>query len=112
MDEAPWLNAEQRGLAALLLSSHQRAFKRPLITAARPGQSIRLRCQELFSSGFPVLAHGNGADPVLVYANAAALQLWGRPWADMVGMPCKWRNARRPSVATAVCASIALDGDS
>ena len=89
MDEAPWLNAEQRGLAALLLSSHQRAFKRPLITAARPGQSIRLRCQELFSSGFPVLAHGNSADPVLVYANAAALQLWGRPWADMVGMPSR-----------------------
>ena len=89
MDEAPWLNAEQRGLAALLLSSHQRAFKRPLIAAARPGQSIRLRCQELFSSGFPVLAHGNGADPVLVYANAAALQLWGRPWADMVGMPSR-----------------------
>ena len=36
-----------------------------------------------------MLAHGNSADPVLVYANAAALQLWGRPWADMVGMPSR-----------------------
>ena len=48
---------------------------------------MRLCCQELFSCGFPVLAHGIGADPVLIYANAAALQLWGRRWADMVACP-------------------------
>jgi len=89
MEEAPWLSAEKRGLAALLLSSHQRAFGMPLIATARPGQSTRLCCQELFSSGFPVLAHGIGDDPLVVYANAAALQLWGRRWADMVGMPSK-----------------------
>merc|ERR1711995_182281 len=85
----PWLSAEKRGLAALLLSSHQRAFGMPLIATARPGQSTRLCCQELFSSSFPVLAHGIDDDPLVVYANAAALQLWGRRWADMVGMPSK-----------------------
>ena len=89
MDEAPWLNAEQRGLAALLLSSHQRAFKRPLIAAARPGQSIRLRCQELFSSGIGVHQHRVGAVAVGQHWKAAALQLWGRTWADMVGMPSR-----------------------
>ena len=64
-------------------------LQKTAIAAARPGQSTRLSCQELFSSGFPVLAHGIGTDPLLVYANAAALQLWGRPWADMVGMPSR-----------------------
>ena len=89
MGNAPWLSAEKRALTALLLSSHQRAFQRPLIAAARSSQSMRLRCQELFSCGFPVLAHGIGADPVLIYANAAALQLWGRCWGDMIGMPSR-----------------------
>ena len=89
MGDAPWLSAEKRALTALLLSSHQRAFQQPLIAAARSSQSMRLCCQELFSCGFPVLAHGIGADPVLIYANAAALQLWGRRWADMVGMPSR-----------------------
>ena len=89
MGGALWLSAEKRGLTALLLSSHQRSFQRPLIAAARSSQSMRQCCQELFSCGFPVLAHGIGADPALIYANAAALQLWGRRWADMVGMPSR-----------------------
>ena len=112
IDEAPWLSAEMRGLATLLLSSHQRAFKRPLIAAARSGQWTRLSCQELFSSGFPVLAHGIGTDPLLVYANAAALQLWGRRWADMVGMPSRLtapddvRSERREALQKALSEAV------
>ena len=36
MGDAPWLSDEneKRGLTALLLSSHQRAFQLPLIAAA------------------------------------------------------------------------------
>ena len=89
MDEAPWLCAEKRGLAALLLSSHQRAFGRPLIATARPGQSTRLCCQELFACGFPVLAHDTGSDPLIIYGNAAALQLWGLRWKQLMGMPSR-----------------------
>ena len=89
--EAAWLTAEKQELAELLLHSHQRAFSRPLIAAARPGRSNskRLLCQELFACGFPVLAHGTGNDPKLIYANAAALQLWETRWDELIGMPSR-----------------------
>ena len=74
-DDAAWLTAETQTLAAMLLHSHQRAFGRPLITATQPTPSKRVLCQELFTCGFPVLAHGTEDDPKLSYANAAALQL-------------------------------------
>ena len=74
--EAAWLASDKQRLAGLMLQSHQRAFSRPLIASAQPGQSRRLLCQNLFACGFPVLAHGTEQDPALSYANAAALQLW------------------------------------
>lgn len=72
-----------------MLQSHQRAYSRALITAAQQEHPERLRCQELFSCGFPVLAHGTGDDPVLTYANAAALQLWEASWTELVGLPSR-----------------------
>jgi hypothetical protein len=36
-----------------------------------------------------VLAHDGAPDPALIYANAAALQLWERSWAEMTGMPSR-----------------------
>ena len=36
-----------------------------------------------------MLAHNDSSDPALVYANAAALKLWQRRWAQMVGMPSR-----------------------
>ena len=61
--EAAWLTADKQGLTGLLLQSHQRAFSRPLIASAQPGQPKRLLCQNLFACGFPVLAHGTEQDP-------------------------------------------------
>ena len=87
--EAAWLTADKQALAAVLLQSHQRAFSRPLIGSAQPGQSKRLICQNLFACGFPVLAHGAGQDPKLSYANAAALQLWETRWDELIGMPSR-----------------------
>ena len=89
MNEAPWLTGEKRGLVTLLLSSHQRAFGRPLMACERSRQSTRLACQELFACGFPVLAHGTGNDPRLSYANAAALQLWETSWHELIGLPSR-----------------------
>lgn len=92
--EAPWLTPEIQALVVSLCASHQRAFGRPLIAAARPGSPSRLLAQELFAAATVVLAH-DGADPTgdpgprLIYANRAALQLWRRPWAELVGMPSR-----------------------
>lgn len=93
---APWLTPEAMALAATLCASHQRAFGRPLIAAAAnlADPDPRLLAQELFASATVVLAH-DGADPTgdpgprLTYANRSALQLWRRPWAELVGMPSR-----------------------
>ncbi len=76
---APWLTPAKRQLAEQLLRSHHQAFGRPLAPSA----------QELFSADLVVLAHDGSSDPCLTYANAAALQLWERPWSAMVGMPSR-----------------------
>lgn len=94
--EAPWLSHEAMALAATLCASHQLAFGRPLIAAATNPAATgpRLLAQELFAAATVVLAH-DGADPTgdpgprLIYANRAALQLWRRPWAELVGMPSR-----------------------
>lgn len=102
---APWLEAPAQALAAVILRSHARGFGRPLLTpaiqaAAGPGgflepqgprgpENLALAAQELFAASTVVLAHDGGPDPRLLYANRAALRLWRRPWAAMVGLPSR-----------------------
>ena len=88
----PWRNEEVQRLVNLILSSHQRAFNQPLLinTNTQLKRSGLLQnSQRLFSAGFPVLAHDGGNDPLLTYANGAALKLWHRPWNLMIGMPSR-----------------------
>jgi hypothetical protein len=85
--EAPWLEARALELVIGLLQSHLSQFGRPLIACRSPDP--RQLAQELFSASTVVLAHDGGADPRLIYANAAALRLWRRPWSAMVGMPSR-----------------------
>ncbi|MCP9772818.1 MEKHLA domain-containing protein [Synechococcus sp. Tobar12-5m-g] len=85
--EAPWLSPAAVGLAVELLQSHRSLFGRPLIACRSPDP--RQLAQELFNAPTVVLAHDGGADPRLIYANAAALRLWRRPWSAMVGMPSR-----------------------
>jgi hypothetical protein len=91
--EAPWLRPLAIEHASWLLASHQRAFGRPLIALPASGEA-RQHAQELFGAATVVLAHDGSADrprhdPRLIYANRAALTLWRRPWAAMVGMPSR-----------------------
>jgi len=109
---APWLTPAAQARAVCLLTSYRRAFGRPLIAGLAADASPGLLAQELFTAGAVVLAH-DGADPNgdpgprLIYANRAALRLWQRPWAAMVGMPSKLtaepaeRASRRQALITA-----------
>lgn len=87
---APWLTPQARQLAARIVDSHAIGFRRPLMARTLPEQLA----QELFQLDTVVLAH-DGADPGgdpgprLIYANAAALRLWHRPWSEQVGLPSR-----------------------
>ena len=85
--EAAWLEAAAIELATGLLQSHRSRFGWPLISCR--SSEPRQLAQELFTASTVVLAHDGGSDPRLVYANAAALRLWCRPWSAMVGMPSR-----------------------
>ena len=89
MNEPPWLQPNQRRLVHFIVSSHTQAFRRPLLSCQSINDSNRLESQELFALGIPVMAHDERNDPHLIYANAAALFLWRRKWAEMIGMPSR-----------------------
>ena len=93
---APWLSPEACRWAATIQTSHCRAFGRSLL-AGQPAEAIgeASAAQELFAASSPVLAHDGSSDPKLVYCNAAALRLWDRPWAEMVGMPSRLTAAKQ-----------------
>lgn len=87
--EPPWLSPTALAWVKRILASHQRAFGRPLLAGTGPTRDRRQAAQELFAAATVVLAHDGGADPRFVYANAAALRLWQRPWRQMVGLPSR-----------------------
>ena len=104
MNEAAWLTAERIELARTILSSHHRAFGRPLLAGCPGAKTPRLGAQELFIAATVVLAHDGGADPRLIYANRSALGLWRRDWNAMVGLPSRLTAAaaERPARAAAL----------
>ena len=105
-DEPPWLSDASQRIAASILASHQNLFGSPLLGGCDTWPA-RQAAQELFGATPVVLAHDGGTDPRLIYANAAALRLWDRPWASMVGMPSRLtaepieRQARQVSLELA-----------
>ena len=108
--EPPWLTPRACDLAGWLLESHRRLFGRPLVACgglAGPDGG-RSAAQELFAAAICVLAHDGQEDPRLIYANRAALRLWGRRWGEMVGMPSRLtaapeeRPARRAMLTAAL----------
>ena len=96
-ESEPWQTTASQCLISRLMLSHQRAFKRPLLTCSD-------QAKELFSSEMAVLAHDNSSDPRLIYANATALRLWERSWQEMIGMPsrCTAEEAAREQRASAL----------
>jgi hypothetical protein len=89
---APWLSPVALQAALAILRSHRKVYGRPLLAGLTGDASTEQQAQALFSSAAPVLAHdgvdpGGDPGPRLIYANRAALTLWRRGWAQMVGLP-------------------------
>ena len=92
MGPEPWLTGDAQAIAAQLIGSYRAGFGQPLVTGLPGDASGEQWAQALFAAPIVVLAHDGspldrGDGPRLIYANRAALTLWGRPWAEMVGMP-------------------------
>lgn len=89
-----WLSPASQQLVAQLLRSHEQAFGRPLLAGLSADATPLQWAQALFAAERVVLAH-DGADPGsdpgprLIYANRAALRLWRRSWAELVGLPSR-----------------------
>ncbi|MEB3305288.1 MAG: MEKHLA domain-containing protein [Cyanobacteriota bacterium] len=88
-------------VVAMLLSSYRAAYGSFLMGKLGNVNDERLQAQELFAADLAVLAHDGSADPRLIYANATALRLWRRPWAEMVGMPSRLTAGPRERSARA-----------
>lgn len=106
--DPPWLQGPALEVVDWMVSSHRTAYGVPLLAGVEAGRPLRLVAQEVFAADRAVLAHDGSADPLLIYANAAALRLWGRRWREMVGLPSRLtaepgeREARAQALAAAL----------
>jgi hypothetical protein len=111
--DPPWLSPISLVWVGRILAGHQLAFGRPLLAglhgAAGDG-AARRATQELFAAATVVLAHDGGADPRFVFANRAALVLWRRRWAEMVGLPSRFSAAAAERDERAGALARALQG--
>ncbi len=93
-DTPPWLEAPRVALALQILESYRRAYGKPLLAGLPADAWPVQRAQALFAAPLVVVAHdgqdpGTDPGPLITYANRAALRLWRRRWAEMVGLPSR-----------------------
>lgn len=79
-------SAQQAAHVRLLLDSYQHYLGAELMArSANADENAR----RLYEAPIVVLSHGAEADPVLNYANAAALALWDTTADDFIGLPSR-----------------------
>ena len=112
MEPAPWLSGDAQAIATQLISSYRASFGQPLVSGLPGDASGEQWAQALFAAPIVVVAHNGspldqGDGPRLIYANRAALTLWDRRWAEMVGMPSQLtaEPSERASRQTALAAA-------
>lgn len=72
--------------ADLLLGSYARLLGRPLLDAAAGEQPT---AAWLYRAPFCLLAHDGAADPIFIYANAAAQRCFGYGWDAFLTLPSR-----------------------
>lgn len=82
----PWAAPAWIDRTQTLLDSYERWLQRPLLPRSGdlPDESARL-----FHAPFVVVAHGIEDDPILNYANQAALDLWATDLTTLLAMPSR-----------------------
>ncbi|MFI5842973.1 MEKHLA domain-containing protein [Catenuloplanes sp. NPDC051500] len=94
--------------ADLLADSYRTLVGEPLVPDGLRG----LRAAEwLYEAPFGLLAHDTSADPLFIYANLTAQQLFGYSWDDFVGLPSRLSaGAQDRESRAAVLESVRLKG--
>lgn len=82
----PWSIPEWIARARLLIESFRRRLGRELVAVT--GSDLVV-AEALFRAPAVVVAHGSGPDPLLTYANAAALRLWEMSPDTLVRTPSR-----------------------
>ncbi|MBN8247828.1 MAG: MEKHLA domain-containing protein [Verrucomicrobia bacterium] len=83
---APWFSPAAVARAVSLHCSHLRWTGLDLL---RGIPAVPDLASALFHAPFVVVAHGPEADPLLNYANQAALDLWEMPWQVLMQTPSR-----------------------
>lgn len=84
--QAPWTDAAWIDRTRLLLDSYARWLGVELIPRAG---SAEAQARHLFEAPFVVVAHGTEADPILNYANRAAVELWETDLPTLLQTPSR-----------------------
>jgi hypothetical protein len=87
----PQLNAETRRFVKSMVDSYGRLLGEPLFENLDEDALI----EQCWNADRVLVAHDGGADPVLVFGNAKALELWEMSWNDFVGTPSR-KTAEAP----------------
>ena len=82
----PWRTPAACLVARAIVAAHRRHTGRDLVP---PPIEASLLADGLYRAAMVVVAHDGASDPRFVYANRAAQDLWGYPWADFIGMPSR-----------------------
>jgi hypothetical protein len=85
-DEEVWKSAAWIARTRMILDSYEKWVHKELITRAGSAEE---QSQRLFEAPFVVVAHGVEDDPILNYANRAALELWETDLETLLTLPSR-----------------------
>lgn len=84
----PWQTPAAAQQLRRILSSYQHWLGHELLPGALQLSDSQLS-RAVFNAPVTLLSHGNQADPVLNYGNAATLDLWGYSWDELTATPSR-----------------------
>jgi hypothetical protein len=85
-DDSTIRSSEWTARSGVILDSYRRLLGRDLIGAE---ESPARRAEMLWNAAFVVVAHGTQEDPILNYANRAAVTLWETDLATLLRTPSR-----------------------
>lgn len=84
----PWQTPASILQLRRVLTSYRHWLGKDLLPGALSLSGEQL-AEAAFTAPFTLLSHGNQADPILNYGNAATLDLWGYSWDELTATPSR-----------------------